>query len=320
MSSKEYKITSESKNITAVIFSYGAIIKDFFVKHPNGKTYNIVLGHKTLDDYKKDKDTRMGAFVGRHLGRINNAEFTIGGISYHLTKNNNNAHLHGNLSSEEFTVKEHTEHSITFTYFSKDTEDGFPGNMNIELTYRFDGEVFSIITKATTDKPTIFAPSNHTYFNLDESDTIYNSILKISTNKAFEIDKEVCQTGKILDVTASPLDFQSPSLISKSNNSNYDQTLWAGGIDHSYLFDKIGEAVLEGQNLKLRVSTSEKCIHVYSSGSLGECKVKDRNDKPFNKGGAICFETKRYNENEKYPVLRPEDEFISTTNWEISYK
>lgn len=320
MSSNEYRITSASKNITAVIFSYGGIIKDFLVRTPDGKTYNIVCGHKTLEDYKKDTDTRMGAFIGRHLGRINGASFTLDGTTYRLSKNNNNAHLHGNFNSENLCVKEHTEHSITFTYFSKDGEDGFPGNMEVELTYRFDGEIFSIITKAKTDKATIFSPSNHSYFNLDESDTVYNSLLTISTNKAFEIDKEICKTGKILDVSNTPLNFTKKAPISKANDESYDQTKWSGGIDHTYLFDKKGEALLEGKALTLKVTTIEKCIHVYSSGSLGECSVKDRNGKLFKKGGAICFETERYNENEEYPILHPGEEFKSETHWQIGYK
>lgn len=327
MNKNEYVISTKDKNITAVILLYGGIIKDFFVKHPNGKTYNIVLGYKNEDDYKKDKDTRMGAFVGRHVGRIKDAEFTLNSKKYTLTKNDHNAHLHGNLNSVMFSVKEHTDDSITLTYLSKDGEDGFPGNLEITLTYQFIGNDFFIRTTAKCDEDTLFSPTNHTYFNLEETDTIYDSYLYVQPPHVFEIDEELCQTGKIIDIEKTPLDFESKGqcdIIRKALDDSFNQTKWAKGIDHTYKFNKAAlkdtYAVLRSDNMELTVYSSEPCLHVYSGGSLGKCDILDRNGRHFKDGGGICFEPERISYDSQYPILKKGEKFTSSTVWSIGLK
>ena len=210
-----YRFTIEnSKGMKAQVTNYGAILVSLFVKDRMGQLKDVVLGYDQLEDYFSN-DLLFGATVGRNVNRIENATFKIDGITYHLVKNKNGHNIHSDKEAGFHKVlwdfKIVNDNAITFFYKSYDGEQGFPGNLDIAVTYSLTGANGLMISyRGISDKKTLINMTNHTYFNLGghNSGDILDTMITINADYYTLIKKDIIPTGEIAQVNGSPMDFR----------------------------------------------------------------------------------------------------------------
>ncbi|MCL1935146.1 MAG: galactose mutarotase [Defluviitaleaceae bacterium] len=282
-----YIFTLSNKNGMKVsIIEYGARITKILVPDNKGNFDNVVLGLNTLEDYIKDK-SYLGAICGRTSGRISNASFSLNGKVYNITKNDNENNLHGGTLgfSEVFWDGKEGQTKdtvfVTFNYFSRDGEEGYPGNFNISVKYILDDEnCLTIEYDGTTDKPTTANLTNHTYFNL-EGISAYNTIweheLQFKSSYFAEVDNNLCPTGELISLKNHPFNFSKLKKIEDIFNNNSD----IEGIDNGFLLDEKEIILLHRQTgRKLSIITDKPAVVVYTGNNIQQ---------PFTYAG-ICLE------------------------------
>lgn len=262
--------------------NYGCIITEIYAPDKNGKLENVVLGFDNIEDYV-EKSPNFGAVIGRVAGRIENASFELDGVHYKLAKNNNQNHLHGGLVGfgeviwDVKLLEGEAEAGIEFKYFSPDGEEGYPGNINITVTYTVNNENELLITyTAKSDKKTLLDVTNHSYFNLSGNlkRDILNHVLILNSDKFAELKEGLIPTGNLLDVENTPFDFRSGRKIKDGIGSIYPQNKIAnGGYDHPFLLNKQKDKEIivwdEKSGRSLTIETDELGVVLYTSNQMG---------------------------------------------------
>lgn len=275
----------------ADIMNYGATILSFF---PFGDI-DVIGGFDRLECYIGDA-SYQGATVGRIANRIADASFKIDGKTYNVTKNEKNNCLHGGIGFKNrlWDVKEYTENSITFFYFSPDGEDGFPSNLEVEVTYTLKDASIYIDYKAIPDGKTPIALTNHSYFNLDGfGKDISTHKFQIFADKYTQVDGDLIPNGNRPLVDSTPFDFRSPKPIVNENGEFFD-------YDHNMILspntfksldgNSLGLAVsVENQNIILNMYTDQPGVQFYTGNFLGDGPCF-KNNVPQVKHGAFCIE------------------------------
>ena len=161
-----YTLTN-ANGMVAKITNYGGIVTQLWVPDRNGKLGDIVLGFDDLKDYEK-LSPYFGALIGRYGNRIGKGKFTLDGKEYNLAVNNGENHLHGGLKGfdkvvwDAEPVKVANGVALKLHYLSKDMEEGYPGDLNVTVTYTLTNKnELKIHYNATTDKPTVVNQTNH---------------------------------------------------------------------------------------------------------------------------------------------------------------
>ncbi|MFD1449024.1 aldose epimerase family protein [Oceanobacillus profundus] len=296
-----FTITNDH-DVEITCINYGCIITKIIVPDKQGNFENVVLGYDTLEEYMMDT-TYLGAVVGRVGGRIKGAQFELDGQIYTLAKNEKVNHIHGGIKGfnrviwdAEVFDKGDTA-GVQFKYFSPDGEEGYPGNIDLKITYTLNNENELVISyDAITDKKTPLAMTNHSYFNLSGNlkRDILNHTLKLKSDKFLELDQDFIPTGTMLDVRNTPFDFTQERSIESGTISKHPQNvLVGGGYDHPFrLSSNHNEEIVlkdyeSGRTLILE--TDEVGVVVYSGNSLGnEGYVRGI---PLRKHLGICLET-----------------------------
>lgn len=277
----------ENDELKIAVSDLGATLVKMIDKKTNK---DIVLG---FDDEKSYLDTKcyLGASVGRNANRIGNGSFVLNDKEYKLSINDNINQLHGgidNFAFKTWKMKEKNNASITFTYFSKDGEEGFPGNLHVDVTYILENNNLLWIYSGLSDQDTILNMTNHSYFNLGDAN-IYNHELKVFTDKYSPTDDKALTLDKTLDVKGTPYDFTVYTLV-KDNLSKLEN-----GIDNNFVFEKMGEkhmASLRYKNIELNVFSDLPDMHLYTSSNLKPCQGKY--GVSYDKYQAVCLECQFY--------------------------
>jgi len=200
------------------VSNYGATLVSVVTPDKSGELENIILSYNNPEDYYSDK-YYLGSTIGRFANRISNARFELDGKMFFLDENDGKNSNHGGFNGFNSKVFGYqiNDHSIEFSYFSKDGEGGFPGNLQIYVTYSFsEDNVVTIEYRAISDKLTIFNPTNHAYFNLSgKGKNILDHELKVYADKYLESDEQFLPTGRILDMSDSPYDFREYNTFSE---------------------------------------------------------------------------------------------------------
>ena len=280
-----YKI--ENDYLRVVVSDLGATLVKLIDKK---SCKDIVLG---FDDEKKYIDTKcyLGASVGRNANRIGNAKFSLNGKEYKLSVNDNMNQLHGgvnNFSFKVWSLREIKEDSITFSLFSFDGEEGFPGNLKVDVTYKLDDNNLIWSYSGSSDADTLFNMTNHSYFNLGD-ENIFNHELKVFTDKYSPTDEFALTLDKTEPVEGTPYDFRDYTLL------NNNLSLLKDGIDNNYVFETEGDkhmASLRFNDLQLDVYSDLPDMHLYTSGNLVSCEGKD--NEIYKKFSAVCLECQYY--------------------------
>lgn len=320
---------------TMTVLSYGARIQSIQMPDRTGKLGDVVLGHKTLEEYTHPGDC-LGTVVGRYANRIAGAAFEIDGTAYPLTPNENGNTLHGGptgFSSRVWKCKRRDNDddapSIVLTYQSADGEEGFPGNCTVTVTYCLSTDNSVIIDyQAVTDKPTYLNLTNHSYFNLtgDSSRDILSTELKINANTMTEVDGELLPTGKLLPIAGTAEDFRSSKTIGQDID-RMEHTLHAcGGYDHNFVLNgegrkKAAEAYDASTGRKLLVFTDQPAVQLYTANSFG-ANDKNRDGSPMKPHTAFCLETQHFPDSphhKNFPstLLNPGETFHSNTTFKF---
>lgn len=260
----------ENDYLKAYVSDLGATLVKFIDKKTGT---DIVLGHETEQEYI-DNALYLGASVGRNCNRIANARFTLNGKEYKLTANDNMNNLHGGglngFSFKTWHKELETKEELTLSYFSKDGEEGFPGNLNVEVTYKLDKNTLTWSYSGHCDQDTIFNMTNHSYFNMGDQD-IYNLDLMVTTDKYSPVDEYGLTQGETKPVDNTAFDFRDFTNV-KSNLDKIDC-----GIDNNYVWETMEDklmATLKSKKLSMNVYSDLPDMHLYTGNFLNDSNGK----------------------------------------------
>ncbi|HVG14305.1 MAG TPA: aldose epimerase family protein [Chitinophagaceae bacterium] len=322
--------TLTNKNGAQVkITNYGGIVTSWMTPDRNNKMGDVVLGFNDLKGYLA-KPPYFGALIGRYGNRIGNAKFTIDGAEYKLAANNDKNHLHGGEKGFDKAVWDATPSSggtpsLNLSYISKDGEEGYPGNLKVNVKYTLtDDNELTIEYDAETDKATHVNLTNHSYFNLsgDVSNTILSQKLWVDADRYTPVDKGLIPTGELKSVKGTPFDFTEEHTIGERIAS-------AGGYDHNFVLNKQDSSLklvayvkdsLSGR--KLEVFTTEPGLQFYT-GNFLDGSIKTSDGKAINKNAALCLETQHFPDSPNKPsfpstLLKPGQKYHTVTKYKVS--
>jgi len=327
----EYTLTNSS-GMQASILNYGGTITKLMVPDRNGKMGDVVLGFETFGGYMQKKDPYIGALVGRYANRIANAKFTMDGKTYKLAPNNFGNSLHGgNVGFDKviWNTEKIGDSSLKLTYQSKDGEEGYPGNLNIQVIYTLGADnSLKIDYTATTDQATPVNLTNHSYFNLSagKDSTVLDHVLKLDADKYTPVNDQLIPTGQIANVKGTPLDFTTPKPIGKDMGSV------KGGFDHNWILNKRGTELQEaatvydpGSGRYMEVLTTQPGIQFYSGNFLNGDLQLTKEGQIYIPHSGLCLETQHYPDSPNEPsfpntILRPGETYKQTTVYKFSVK
>ena len=297
-----FTLTSDA--IRAQITNLGCHILSLQTKDREGHWDDIILSYHNVMDCFHD-DSCMGAVVGRVANRIGKARFILNGNPYRLAANCGPHHLHGGL--EGFNRKvfnyEILSDGTRFTYHSPDMEEGYPGNLDLEVSYRIQGNRFKIAFRTQSDKDTIINLTNHTYFNLSGTgekgfrEDILDHELLINADTIACVDENGLAYGDFMKVSASPFDFRTPHTIGQRIQEDHPQLQNAGGYDHSFLLLQEGkerkapqaQLVCRKTGRRLSLYTSLPALQVYTANYL-EGGAEGKQGRPYKNREGIALE------------------------------
>lgn len=291
--------TLKNRNgISVSLSDCGARLVAINVPDKNGNFDNIVLGFDKINTYI-EKDRYIGAVVGRVANRIADATFILNDKVYTLAKNNNGNCLHGGAYGFDFKIwkarilKEGLSPAIKFSYYSCDKEEGFPGNVWVDVVYELtEDNCLLMWFSGCSDKDTLLNLSNHAYFNLlGAGNDILGHTLQLQADYITAIDKFLIPTGELLPVENTPYDFRTPKTIGK------DIMQALPGYDHNFVLNegrtftaKLSEKTT-GRSLEIK--SSQPGIQVYTAGHFDGSAIAS-NGKPMPKFGGVALETQHF--------------------------
>lgn len=328
--------TLKNKNgMTAQITNYGARVVSLWVPDRKGDFQDVVWGFETIAEYLNSSDIYCGPIVGRFGNRINKGKFQLNGNQYQLTINNNENHLHGGTNGfyakvwNAKALKIKGNDALELTYFSKDGEEGYPGNLTLKVTYILTKDnSLKLIYSATTDKTTIINPTSHCYFNLSgtSKNTILDHVLFINAQKFTPTDEGLIPTGELQNVKNTPLDFNIPTAIGNRIDTNYEQLVFGKGYDHNFIinkplgsYEKVATIYSPESGVSMSVISDQPGLQFYSGNFMkGNLLGKRGDDHNYRTGFAL--ETQNFPDAPNHPnfpsaVLKPKQTYTQTTSY-----
>ena len=279
----------ENDHLTASFSDYGATFVSLVDKSTG---IDVLLGFDSIEGYI-NHDAHIGGFIGRTANRIKDAAFELNGVRYEIQKNNNGNNLHGGTDGFDRVMYEVTEqeNAVIFHRLSPDGEMGYPGNLDVKVTYTLldDGVEMKAEGKAM-DQDTLFAMTNHNYYNLDGSNTILNHKVMIPAETYLEDTEDGVSHLPFLSVEGTAFDFRQFKSIGKNINDPDPQLIDNRGYDHHWRPDGEGMrvfAVCEGEQLRLTVSSNLPGMHVYTGNFLD---TAGKGGKQYTQHSGVCFE------------------------------
>ena len=330
-----YKLTGKN-NMEVEIMSYGGTVVSIKVPDRNGKIADVVLGYYHLDGYLTNSPY-FGCIVGRYGNRIANGKFPLEDYQVTLDLNDgpNPNHLHGGLVGFDKVVWDARiieETTLQFSYLSKDGDQGYPGNLKVEVTYSLtDNQGLKIEYRAETDKTTVVNLTNHAYFNLIGSGSILDHEVMINADHFTPVNDKLIPTGEIRTVKGTPMDFTNSFKIGARIDQADQQLQYAGGYDHNWVLNREKEGVILGARAVeqvtgrvLEVYTTEPGIQFYT-GNFLDGTIKGKNDQIYYKRYGFCLETQHYPDSPNQPnfpttVLKPGEKYSTTTIYQFDIK
>ncbi|MCH1625033.1 aldose epimerase family protein [Fredinandcohnia quinoae] len=328
---QQYTITNDH-GMSVSCINYGCIITDIVTPDRDGKLENVVLGFDNVGDYIEHAPY-FGAMIGRVAGRIKGAQFELDGHVYSLDKNEKDNHLHGgkrtfhNVLWDATVIEDDEKSGVEFTYVSKDGEEGYPGNLNMTVTYVLNNDnELTITATGFTDQTTLLNVTNHTYFNLSGGlrRDILQHELTMKSDQFVQLNEELLPTGRFLDVSDTPFDFRTARKIVDGTVSTDEQNILAGhGYDHPFLLNSNHDQEIqlydEESGRHLIVESNQPSVVVYTSNQInGGFKIGEVEARDYL---GICLETQGLPDAIHHPqfppiVLKKGEQY----NWTTTYK
>ena len=297
-------VLTNANGVTAEIITYGGTLIRMMVPDKAGKMGDVVLGHDTLAPYtNRDTQPYFGALIGRYGNRIGKGKFALDGKEYTLATNNGENHLHGGLDGFDRVVwdAEVVDGALKLSYFSKDGEEGYPGNLKVVVVYTLtnDNEL-KIDYTANTDKKTVCNLTHHSYFNLgghDSGDVLGHEMM-INADFYTPTDEGSIPTGAIAPVEGTPMDFRTPTAIGARVNEDFEALNFAGGYDHNWVLKKVeagklskaAEVYEPKTGRVMEVFTDQPGMQFYG-GNFLDGSFSGKDNVVYNHRNAFCLET-----------------------------
>jgi aldose 1-epimerase len=330
---------TNANGMEARISSYGGVVVSLTAPDRNGKFANVVEGFDSLTDYTSadylKSNGHYGAIVGRFANRIRGAKVTLDGKSYALDPDKD-----GNLDQGgtmayfrqvfRATPKDGPEPSLVLTHTDPDGFMGFPGKVEVTITYTLTRtNALRVDMRATTDKKTVINLINHSYFKLSEAPTVDAETLQVFAHHFTPIDAGSIPTGEIRDVTGSEFDFTKAALLGPRLSSKDPQIASKRGLDHNFVIDGTPGTLRIAARLSdpasgrvMEVWTTQPGVQIYSGNSV---RPKVALDKGYVPHGAISFQTQHYPDSPNHPnfpstELAPGQVFHEVTEYRFRTK
>lgn len=327
-----YTLTN-ANGLVAKITNYGGTVTELWVPDRDGNLGDIVLGFDNLKDYE-EKSPYFGCLVGRYGNRIGQAKFTLDDNEYTLAANDGVNHLHGgengfdNVVWDADPIQNDKGVGLKLHYLSKDMEEGYPGNLDVTVTYMLTNkDELNIHYEATTDKPTVCNLTNHNYYNLagQGNGDILSHKLMINADHYTPVDDSLITTGKLVSVDGTIMDFTKPTEIGARINNGDIQLKYGKGYDHNWVLNKeedqkmsLAAKVYEPTTGRvMKIWTKEPGLQFYSGNFLDGTLVGKEN-KVYKHRYAFCLETQHYPDSPNKPsfpttTLLPGQVYKTTT-------
>ncbi len=318
------------KGISVSVLNYGATIQEINVLDQKNNPVDIVLGYETMGEYASNNGY-LGAVVGRYGNRIANAAFTLNGKEYKLVPNEGPNQLHGGpngFNSQVWDYKiSQPDNAVTFNYRSVDGEDGFPGNLDVSVTYKLDDENHLTLTyHAVSDQDTIVNLTNHTYYNLSGqgAGSILKHVMMINADAFTPCGKGTIPTGEIRKVDGTPLDFRTPTPIGKrihdpllTETKGYDNNMVLNGTG----IKKAAEVYSPETGIEMTCTTDLEGMQFYTGNFLTPRNGKD--GMKYDQYSGFCMETQHFPDSINHPnfpsaVLRAGQAWETSTTFAFS--
>lgn len=328
----QYTLTNPN-GMQVRILNYGGTVTNILVPDKNKTMGDVVLGFDSLAGYLQAGNPYFGCLVGRYGNRIAKGKFSIDGQTYQLTLNNNGNTLHGGVQGLNKVIwkatKQAGDSSLLLTYTSKDGDQGFPGNLSVEVVYTLTADnALQISYAATTDKATPVNLTNHCYFNLSggKENTILNHEVMIQADQYTTVDTLLIPTGQLPAVKGTPFDFTVAKAIGK------EMSAVKGGYDHNWVLnrkgnglEKIATAYDAGSGRLMEVFTTEPGLQFYTGNFLDGTLKGTRGNKVYPQHAAFCMETQHFPDGPNQPsfpntILKPGEKYSSVTRYQFSVK
>lgn len=315
---------TNAQGMSAAVSDYGALLVSLKSVDREGEIGEITLGFDSLEGYL-GKHPYFGATVGRYANRIAGARFSLDGIEYRLAANNGENHLHGGLIGfdrvlwEADVFEEDGTCGVCFSRVSPDGEEGYPGNLEVTVTYTLtDMDELRIDMEAMTDRATPLNLTNHTYFNLRGHGDVLGHVVQVAAAKFTPVNAALIPTGRLAKVAGTPLDFTTPHAIGER------LAAVPGGYDHNFVLDRKADGQLvaaarveEAESGRvLEVSTTEPGIQFYT-GNFLDGSLTGRGGVRYARHAGFCLEPQKFPDSPNQPafpssILRPGSMYVHT--------
>jgi len=330
-------VLKNSRGMMLAITNYGGRFVSLLVPDKQGKTRDVVVGFKTVSDIINSTEAYFGATIGRFGNRIAKGKFSLDGKEYTLFANNGPNTLHGGKKGYQAVVwdaQQLNDSTIELKYLSKDGEEGFPGNLNVKVTYGLNNSnEVTMEYEATTDKKTVVNLTNHAFFNLngEGSGTINDHILFINADQYTPVDSTLIPTGKLESVFNTPFDFTKPIAIgSRLDTTKNIQLRYGKGYDHNFVLrspvatglNKAATVVGDQSGIVMDILTTEPGLQFYG-GNFMQSKNTFKGGSADDFRTAFCLETQHFPDAPNQPgfpstVLEPGNTYRTSSVYKFS--
>ena len=322
---------SNPAGLEARVMTYGATVVSLKSPDKAGKKADVLLGFDSLDGYLKEQPY-MGAIVGRYGNRIAKGQFALNGKTYKLAVNNGPNALHGGLRGFDkrvWTAVAKAD-SVVFTYSSPAGEEGYPGKLDVTVTYTItNSSELRIDYRALADQDTVANLTNHAYFNLSGEPTILNHLVQLEADRFTPVDSNLIPTGEIRSVAGTPFDFRRETPVGTNINAKDEQITFGKGYDHNWVLNgnpgtlrKIATVYSPLSGRQLTVSTTEPGVQFYT-GNFLDGSLTGKSGRKYIQRSGLCLETQHYPNSPNQPtfpstVVKKGVPMTSTTVWRFN--
>lgn len=329
------KITlTNDSGVSASFSDLGGTWLTMMVPNKAGVFNNVVLGYDTLEEYLVN-EPHLGAIIGRNSNRIAYGKYDLEGESYQVEQNIYPHSLHsGNaywrLRKWDFiTGREASGEYVEFSLFSKDMDQGYPGNASVKVRYTLmEDNTLLIGYTMESDKTTLCNLTNHAYFNLsDGKENILSHEICIHADSYLKADKYLIPNGEVLSVDNTPMDFRTFKVIGKDIDADFEDIRLAGGYDHNYILGREGENPYALANVRKVIIAKEnesgRRMEVYTDMPIVQFYTGNfLNEEKFKRNAGFCLETQFAGNGinidfDPKPILKVGEKFVSHTAYKF---
>ena len=309
-------ILKNKKGSEIAVTNFAGALCAIMMPDRNGKMESVVWGHDSLQHVMESQETYLSVLIGRYGNRIAAGKFTLDGKQYSLAINNDPNSLHGGptgFHKRVFDAEQTDAQTLHLHYLCKDGEEGFPGNLDVNVTYRLtDDNELVIEYEATTDRKTVVCLTNHAYFNLDCGGSVLRHTLRLNASEYLPTDSTLIPLGPSEPVAGTPMDFLNPKRLGKDIRKDFPALKTGKGYDACWLIDgympgQLQEAALlkgarSGRTLK--VFTTQPGVQVYTGNWLEGCP-KGKRGKVYHDYYGVAIECQHFPDSPNKPDYPP---------------